>query len=100
MSRALNHVRRQSAAVKTASSVNVPEQLRQEWPSTGVNQSALQKIIDHDNHEMRAKFREYLKRPEFKPKYAISLNEERELALERLQQVSFVLTRQHRFVSL
>ena len=86
--RALNHVRRQSAAVKSVS-VNVPEQLRQEWPSTGVNQNALQKIIDHDNHEMRAKFREYLKRPEFKPKYAISLNEERELALERLQQVRF-----------
>ena len=43
--------------------------------------------MDHDNHEMRARFREYLKRPEFKPKYAITLNEERELALERLQQV-------------
>ena len=39
---------------------------------------------------MRAKFREYLKRPEFKPKYAISLNEERDLALERLQQVTLV----------
>ena len=50
--------------------------------------ASLQKIIDHDNHDMRANFREYLKRPEFKPKYAISLNEERDLALERLQQVT------------
>lgn len=88
MSRALIQVRRQSAKVAAGSShVNVPEQLRQEWQQSGVNQASLQKIIDHDNHDMRAKFREYLKRPEFKPKYAISLNEERDLALERLQQV-------------
>ena len=46
-----------------------------------------QHIIDHDNHEMRANFREYLKQDDFKPKYAIPLNEERELALNRLQKV-------------
>ena len=36
---------------------------------------------------MRANFREYLKQDDFKPKYAISLDEERELALTRLQKV-------------
>ena len=46
-----------------------------------------QHIIDHDNHEMRANFREYLKQDDFKPKYAIPLDEERELALTRLQKV-------------
>jgi len=71
-----------------SASANVPEKLRQEWSTSGtVNQAALQHIMDHDNHDMRARFREYLKRPEFKPKYAITLAEERELALERLQQV-------------
>ena len=43
--------------------------------------------MDHDNHEMRANFREYLKQDDFKPKYAIPLDEERELALTRLQKV-------------
>ena len=47
----------------------------------------LQKIIDHDNHEMRANFREFLKQDTFRPKYAITLNEERQLALDRLQMV-------------
>ena len=47
----------------------------------------MQYILDHDNHEMRTNFKEYLKKTEFKPKYAISLAEERELALNRLQQV-------------
>ena len=35
---------------------------------------------------MRAKFREYLKRPEFKPKYAISLNEQEDKLKEIRQQ--------------
>ena len=47
----------------------------------------LQKIIDHDNHEMRANFREFLKQDTFRPKYAITLAEERQLALDRLQMV-------------
>jgi len=66
---------------------SVPESLRQQWAASGVNVEKLQHIIDHDNHEMRANFREYLKQDDFKPKYAISLDEERELALTRLQKV-------------
>ena len=47
MSRALIQVRRQSAKVAAGSSqVNVPEQLRQEWPQSGVNQGkGLKKIL-------------------------------------------------------
>jgi len=66
---------------------SVPESLRQQWAASGVKVDKLQHIFDHDNHEMRAKFREYLKQDDFKPKYAISLDEERELALTRLQKV-------------
>ena len=36
---------------------------------------------------MRANFREFLKQDTFRPKYAITLNEERQLALDRLQMV-------------
>jgi acyl-CoA oxidase len=64
---------------------NVPEALRAEWGSTGVNVQELTRLMDHDNHDMRREFREYLKKPDFQPKYAIPLNDERELALKRLQ---------------
>lgn len=63
-----------------------PAALRAQW-SKAVPVKDLQKIIDHDNHEMRANFREFLKQDTFRPKYAITLNEERQLALDRLQMV-------------
>jgi len=47
--------------------------------------SALAHVLDHDNHENRARMRKWLSRPELRPKYAISLEEERELSLKRLQ---------------
>ena len=64
-----------------------PPALRDLWSTSGVPVASLKHIIDHDNHEMRDRFREFLKQPEFKPKYAITLDEEREIALERLQKV-------------
>ena len=46
----------------------------------------LQYFLDHDNHEMRKKFRKFLSTEKaFYPKYDIPLNEERALALRRLQ---------------
>ncbi|QQP58087.1 Acyl-coenzyme A oxidase, partial [Caligus rogercresseyi] len=47
----------------------------------------LRYILDHDNHEMRDRFREFLKTDLFKPRYNMSLEDERELALKRLQAV-------------
>ena len=44
-------------------------------------------LLDHDNHEMRAKFREFISEPVMVPRYNISLDEERELALRRLQRI-------------
>merc|ERR550519_2709005 len=44
-------------------------------------------LLDHDNHEMRKKFRKFMSDPVFVPKYNVSLEEERELALRRLQRI-------------
>jgi hypothetical protein len=35
--------------------------------------------LDHDNHDMREKFRQFLKSPLFQPRYDLTLDEEREL---------------------
>ncbi len=42
-------------------------------------------ILDHDNHDMRKKFRDFVSDPVMIPKYNIPLLEEREIALQRLQ---------------
>lgn len=44
-------------------------------------------LLDHDNHEMRNRLREFLKDPLYKPVYNVSLEEEREIALEQLQKI-------------
>jgi len=44
-------------------------------------------LLDHDNHDMRAKFREFISEPVMVPRYNISLEEERDLALRRLQRI-------------
>ena len=44
-------------------------------------------LLDHDNHEMRANFRDFISEPVMVPRYNISLEEERELALRRLQRI-------------
>ena len=42
-------------------------------------------VLDHDNHEMRNEFREFMKQPLFQPRFDLTLEEEREVALQRLQ---------------
>ena len=44
-------------------------------------------LLDHDNHQMRDDFRNFLKKPLFMPRYDLTLEEEREVALQRLQAV-------------
>ncbi|MPC69958.1 hypothetical protein E2C01_064191 [Portunus trituberculatus] len=44
-------------------------------------------LLDHDNHDMRKKFREFMSDPVMKPRYNISLEEEREVALARLKRI-------------
>ena len=49
---------------------------------------ALQRWIEHDNHAMRAEFREFLKDPLFTERYHMTLEEERKLATDRLRKVT------------
>lgn len=54
-------------------------------PSVDVD--ALQLLLDHDNYEMRAKMKEFMKQDVYVPQYDIDLRADRELALERLKRV-------------
>ena len=65
-----------------------PQKLREEWGKPSFEVVAMTRLLDHDNHEKRAKFREILSvDPLMTPKYNISLDEERELALKRLKKL-------------
>ena len=55
--------------------------IRAAWPKPDFNIKALKDLLDHDNIEMRDKFREFLAQDLFKPRYNLTLDEERELAL-------------------
>ena len=44
-------------------------------------------VLDHDNHEMRNNFRQFMKQPMFQPRFDLTLEEEREVALQRLKAV-------------
>lgn len=49
--------------------------------------SALQDLLEHDNQDTRAQLRDLFKDELFTPRFNISLSEERELALNRLQKI-------------
>lgn len=55
------------------------------------NQLALNKIthiLENDNHENRSRFKDLFKDDIFTPRFDISLNQERELALLRLKAIA------------
>ena len=64
-----------------------PAVLRSLWPKPDFNIEKMTELIDHDNHEMRRQFREFLSDPVMRPKYNIPLDEEREVALQRLKKI-------------
>ncbi|XP_040565436.1 uncharacterized protein [Lepeophtheirus salmonis] len=64
-----------------------PPEIRKAWPKPDFPVEELKKILDHDNHEMRDEFRAFLKKDLFKPRYNMCLEDERELALKRLQAI-------------
>jgi len=61
--------------------------IRAAWPKPEFSITALKNLLDHDNIEMRDQFREFLKQDLFKPRYNMTLDEERELALKRLKAI-------------
>ena len=58
------------------------------------NNSAMQDLLENDNQSTRAELRELFKDVLFTPRYNISLDEERDLALKRLQKIC-----DHRLIS-
>ena len=62
-----------------------PKELRDAWGKPGFDVNEMKYILDHDNHDMRDSCREFLSGDLMKPKYNISIDEERVLALQRLQ---------------
>merc|ERR1712141_379596 len=69
------------------SNVDTPEKIRQAWFAPEFPVPKMTHLLDHDNHEMRDKFRDFISEPVMVPRYNISLAEERELALRRLQRI-------------
>lgn len=66
------------------------EKLRSLWGLSSTPDFDVEKmkhVLDHDNHEMRDQFREFIKQPLFQPRFDLTLEEEREVALQRLKAI-------------
>merc|ERR1719461_226727 len=79
-----------SSAASAATKLNntmTPAEIRHSLLSPSFPLEKMTELLDHDNHEMRQQFREFISDPVMIPRYNISLEEERELALRRLQRI-------------
>eukprot|EP00794_Sanderia_malayensis_P014389 gene14389-15887_t len=70
-----------------ASNNTNPPRLREEWNRNSFDKKKMAYLLDHDNHEMRAKFRDFVSEPVMVPIYNIPLAEERDLAFKRLKRI-------------
>ena len=79
----LSVVKRQQT--QAAATVLRPADLRAAvfQPSFDINK--MTELLDHDNHDMRSAFRQFVSEPVMIPRYNIPLLEERDIALQRLQ---------------
>jgi len=64
-----------------------PAQIREALLSPSFPIAKMTELLDHDNHQMRADFRKFISEPVMVPRYNIPLEEERDLALRRLQRI-------------
>ena len=64
-----------------------PEEIRTKLLSPSFPIPKMTALLDHDNLQMRADFRKFISEPVMVPRYNISLEEERDLALRRLQRI-------------
>merc|ERR1719461_1804803 len=79
-----------SSAASAATKLNntmTPAEIRHSLLSPSFPLEKMTELLDHDNHEMRKEFRKFISEPVMVPRYNISLEEERELALRRLQRI-------------
>jgi len=82
----LNSSRQMSSAPKLKNTMS-PEEIREKLLTPAFPISKLTELLDHDNHQMRKDFRKFISEPVMVPRYNISLEEERDLALRRLQRI-------------
>lgn len=75
-----------SPAVKLVNTMT-PAEIRNKLMSPCFPVEKMTHLLDHDNHQMRADFRKFISEPVMVPRYNISLEEERDLALRRLQRI-------------
>ncbi|XP_037071344.1 acyl-coenzyme A oxidase 3, peroxisomal-like [Pollicipes pollicipes] len=82
-------IRWQQTAAAGLNNTMSPAELRERQAVTTFDTAKMTHLLDHDNHDMRDRFRRYQQDPAsyMKPKYNISLEEEREVALQRLKAV-------------
>merc|ERR1712142_901599 len=64
-----------------------PADIREKLLAPSFPIEKMTELLDHDNHQMRADLRKFISEPVMVPRYNISLEEERELALRRLQRI-------------
>ena len=64
-----------------------PAEIRTQLLAPSFPVEKMTELLDHDNHQMRMDFRKFISEPVMVPRYNISLEEERELALRRLQRI-------------
>merc|ERR1711970_1640207 len=85
----INSVRTASSAAPMVKLNNTmtPEEIRTKLLSPSFPIPKMTALLDHDNHQMRADFRKFISEPVMVPRYNISLEEERDLALRRLQRI-------------
>jgi acyl-CoA oxidase len=78
------------ALPRPSAGLPLPGVVRRAWaaaypPPPSLDVRALQHVLDHDNHAMRAELRAFLGSELFRPRHGLPLAEERELALARLK---------------
>ena len=76
-----------TAAMVKLSNTMTPEEIRNKLLSPSFPIEKMTALLDHDDHQMRADFRKFISEPVMVPRYNISLEEERDLALRRLQRI-------------
>jgi len=76
-----------STAHSLASNRTPPPEIHASAAAPAFDLPAMTRLLDHDNHDMRKEFRQFLSSQVMQPRYNISLEEEREVALKRLQSI-------------
>jgi len=83
-----SHMVRYVSTTCSVGSMPSPAELRESWGKPSFDIGKMTHALDHDNHEKRAKFKKMMaEEPLMVPKYNISLDEERDLAFERLKKM-------------